>query len=281
MKADFTIAEIVELVISCKMSYGYVRENVSAFSEAIKAIECGYLYLNKCNDLYILTDEGHSFLHEQIKDISYSFITFMKRSNFRCPENDIYEWYAKEYGLDKQVSKEICKYIRKNLSLHGYYAEPVYQNQTWFYELKSADETTKKQLEIFKKAISAINHSIISDKILHNHLECTDQQAPRGFPNSITVDYTLRQSATHNAGMTIKIHEISPEGTFQKIEIVSIDAKPKRCGLGTHLFEQAQALAHALGVELIWGLILDNDAEQFYKAMACRIENGTFYFSII
>ena len=104
--------------------------------------------------------------------------------------------------------------------------------------------------------------------------------APYGFPNSFQIDYTLIRNSFSKATMGIKVNSSNQGVAFDSIELVDIDAKPRRCGMGRELFEQAKSVAKALKIDLIWGVILDEDAAAFYKAVGCEIKGNTFEYYV-
>lgn len=141
------------------------------------------------------------------------------------------------------------------------------------------DKILKQQLHTFQSACLIIRDCVLKENItLVNPPYCDDIYTPNGFPNYIkALEYVLIRDKMHHAKMELKICSSNSGISFDRIEIISIDSKPERIGMGTELFEQSKILAKALGINLIWGDILD-DAAEFYKAMGCRIINNKFKF---
>lgn len=118
---EFSIQEIIELIINCKYSFKYIKETAMEIPEAHKAINCGFLHLNDNNE-YELTNEGEEFLHVYIKSISQNFINFMKSKGYEYKQADIFLWYSSTYNIDLSTSKEIYNYICDNLERYKYKA---------------------------------------------------------------------------------------------------------------------------------------------------------------
>ena len=144
------------------------------------------------------------------------------------------------------------------------------------------DEMIEKQINTFQSACSIIQNCFVNENIsLINPPHCDKYYVPNGFPNFIKfLEYELVRSKSQHAEMTLKICSSNSGTTFDSIEIVCIDASPKRKGMGTELFRQVKHLAYSLYIPLIWGNILDPDAAEFYKAVGCEIIGDTFRYVI-
>ena len=139
-------------------------------------------------------------------------------------------------------------------------------------------DLVEKQITSFQNALNIVGNTINSPCITIRKGVCDMNHAPYGFPNSFQVDYTLIPNSFSKATMGIQINSSDQGLSFVSIEIVDIDANPRRRGMGRELFEQAKSVGKALGIDKIYGTILDDDAAKFYKAIGCKIEGRTFRY---
>lgn len=119
---DLSIQEKIELILNYYTSYGYIKETIEDFPEAIKFITLGGTCLDDKNGIYKITETGRIILHECIKQISKDFIAFFKDNGNVLSEKDMNAWFIKSFSLDEDTGKEIAKYISNNLSNYGYIA---------------------------------------------------------------------------------------------------------------------------------------------------------------
>lgn len=119
---DLTIQEKVELILSFYTWHGYLKENINEFPEAERFVDYDFAYLDENTDTYKMNERGEAFLHEEIKQISQTFISFMKSNGYAVSYEKVKKWFLDTYKLDGDTGEELMKYICKNLSTYGYTA---------------------------------------------------------------------------------------------------------------------------------------------------------------
>lgn len=135
----FTYKEAVELILGFYGPIGGFWENeLERNPEAKRFVEMGYTKKDEdYNDLYVSSESGEQLLHEYIKNISESFITYMKSKGFESSFEDTERWFKDELGLETdEDGKDIALFIFRNLSHYGYTVGKSFSSRKGhFYQL--------------------------------------------------------------------------------------------------------------------------------------------------
>ena len=136
----FTYKEAVELILGFyTYTSGFWEDELEKVPEAKRFVEMGYAKKDEeYNDLYVLAENGEQSLHEYIKNISESFISYMKTKGFESSFKDTERWFKDELGLDTDEDGEfIAWYICGNLRHYGYRVGKCYsRHKGEFYQLE-------------------------------------------------------------------------------------------------------------------------------------------------
>ena len=136
----FTYKEAVELILGFyTYTLGFWEDELEKVPEAKQFVEMGYAKKDEeYDDLYVLAERGEQILHKYIKNISESFIAYMKTKNFESSLKDTERWFKNKCGLDTdEDGRDIAWYICGNLRHYGYRVGKCYSvHKGEFYQLE-------------------------------------------------------------------------------------------------------------------------------------------------
>ena len=114
----------------------------------------------------------------------------------------------------------------------------------------------KQQEEAYKSLIQILKDFDFGDDLEACITEWNPNNAMYGFPHSYNL--AIRYLNYGKSGIDL-IFYLDGEGRWNKAEIMNMDSKYQRTGLGRRLIELAIALSKAVGVKKIYGQALDNE----------------------
>ena len=133
------MTETIQLILDFRYVFvGYWKDIPIENSLVRQFIKEGYAALDaEHQEKYILTDKGADLLHPYIKQISTSFIEFIKKNQLSCYDADAIPWFTDVYDLDKETAENIYDYITYNLEVYGYKRQKFHQSKHgWGYNFE-------------------------------------------------------------------------------------------------------------------------------------------------
>ena len=139
---DLTLKEAIQLIVD----FRHIRRNfwkeLSIEDPLVRRfIDAGYAILDEeYPEKYVLNKNGEDFLHTYIKQISTTFIEFLKKNGFSCYNADAIHWFSCTYSLDDEIAECLYDYIARNLKVYGLEPEKFYQSgHGWGCQFKKVD----------------------------------------------------------------------------------------------------------------------------------------------